>query len=151
MTDLNNQNPATEDGRPRLRCPACSFMVPLPAETCPKCRANLRSGQIPVAEEPDSNRGRMIIAGLVLLVIIALAAIFLSGVLDGPQSPATGLPSSSDGIGEALDAFQDLPSHNQAIRPDVILNRAKDKIGEAEDRRKMEKDAEQFYPQPGVE
>lgn len=150
MTDANKPGPEAEDGRPRLRCPACSFMVPLPAETCPKCRANLRSGLLPIDEEPASNRGRLIIAGLVLLVIIGLAVIFFSGILNGPQQPVAGRPaaggSSGDGIGEALEAFQDLPAGTPGMNPDIYLNRAKDAAEQADDRRRMEREAEEFHP-----
>lgn len=151
MSDINKQTGEAEDGRPKLRCPACSFMVPLPAENCPQCRANLRSGIVPASEEEEtSNRGRLIIAGLVLLVIIGLAVVFFSGVLNGPQVPAADAPAasgSSDGIGEALDAFQELPDQNIGIRPDIVLDRAKNTAEQAEGRRRMEEETEQYQPQ----
>lgn len=149
MNEVNPQPTEAEDKRPKLRCPACSFMVPLPAESCPKCRANLRSGIIPDEEESSPNRARLVIAGLVLLVIIGLAAIFFSGLLDGPQSPATGTPGtakSSDVIGEALEAIESLPDQNIGVRPDIILNRAKDTADQAEGRRRMEEETEQYHP-----
>lgn len=151
MNDINKQTSEAEGGRPKLRCPACSFMVPLPAENCPQCRANLRSGVVPASEDVGaSNRGRLIIAGLVLLVIIGLAVIFFSGVLDGPQVPAASVPEtprSADGIGEALDAFQDLPDQNIGLRPDIVLDRAKNTADQAESRRRMEEETEHYHPQ----
>lgn len=149
MNDAHNPGPEVEDGRPRLRCPACSFMAPLPAETCPKCQANLRNGLLPADDQPAYNRGRLIIAGLVLLVIIGLAAVFFSGILDGPRQPRPG-PSagsgSGDGIGEALEAFQDMPAGNPAINPDVYLNRAQDAANQADERRRIEGEAEELHP-----
>jgi|GEM_PF-3346137 len=149
MTEVNNSNNESQNSRPSLRCPSCSFTVPLPAETCPRCQANLRSGIIPQEQAP-SGQSRLIPVALVLLVIIGLAVVFFSGQMDDPQQPAANAPpsaaKSAEGLADALDSFQDLPDENMGIRPDIILNRVKNTAEQAEDRRQMEKESENFQP-----
>lgn len=150
MTDAKNANSESEQSRPSLRCPACSFMVPLPADTCPNCQADLRSGIIPQQQEPTASRGRLLLVAFILLIILGLAVVFFSGLLDDPHTPtAETFPSttkSADELADALDSFQDLPDQNIGVRPDIILNRAKDTAEQAEDRRTMERETENFQP-----
>lgn len=149
MTDINTPHPAGEDNRPKLRCPACSFMVPLPAETCPRCQANLRTGVVEGQAEAETGRTKMILLGLTLLVIIGLAVVFFSGVLDGPKQAEAPPARSTDAMGGGpLDAFPDLPADRSNVgRPDIILDRTRQTMDRVEDtRRGKQEEAADFYP-----
>lgn len=150
MTEANNSNNESPNSRPSLRCPSCLSMVPLPAETCPGCKADLRSGIIPNQDQASFSQGRLILVGLVLLVIIGLAVVFFSGFLNDPQQPEADAPpsaaKSADSLADALDSFQDLPDQNMGARPDIILNRAKNTAEQAEDRQQMDKETENYQP-----
>ena len=135
-TPTNPQAPAP-DNRPRLRCPACQFMVPLPAETCPKCQANLRTGFIPVSEEDESSgrrRWRVIMGGLVLVMVAAVAALFFfvlpPKAAVGP-APQTG---TGTGLSDALETFHDLPNQPLGTQPAIILDKTRDTANQAEER-----------------
>lgn len=116
-----------QNQRPTLRCPSCAFSVPLPAEICPNCRANLRTGQEPNVEEPASNKPKIVFGVLALLVIIGLAMFMFGGFKPEaaparPVSPA----QSTDDLGEAVNIFHDLPDQNLGVKPNLIIDRSKE-------------------------
>lgn len=128
MADSMPPEKQAKDNRPRLRCPGCAFMVPLPAETCPSCGTNLRTGEKPMSEEESASLSRQkIIIGLVaLLVIIGLAVFIFGGSKDKPEPVKRAAPvKSGDDVGEAVDIFHDLQDHNLGERPGLILERGK--------------------------
>lgn len=117
-----------QDNRPRLRCPSCAFMTPLPAEMCPNCGADLRTGEKPMAEEESaSSRRQKIITGAVaLLIIIGLAVFIFGGSRGKPETTKQAAPvKSSDDVGEAVNIFHDLPDQNLGVKPGLILERGK--------------------------
>lgn len=125
MSDPTSQA-RPEDTRPKLRCPGCAFMVPLPAEICPSCGLNLRTGEKAAEDEPES-KGRKIIIGLAaLVVIIGLAVVIFGGFSDKPETvKQTSAPvKSGDDLHEAVDIFHDLPDQNIGARPAIILERS---------------------------
>lgn len=136
MPEMNNQTLPDQDKRPTLRCPACHFMVPLPAEICSKCGANLRTGFVPVSEEEETRyrRGRFILGGAVLFLVAAVAAVFFF-VLP-PRPPVVSAPSlivPGSELGDALEAFQDLQNQPLGAQPAIILNRSKQAAGQMEE------------------
>ena len=124
------------DRRPTLRCPACSFMVPLPAENCSKCGTNLRTGEMPLSDEPSSNRPKIVIGILALLAIIGLAVFILGGLLDSPEPVPQATPKHNAGdVGEAVDIFHDLQDQSLGATPGIILNRSKDTADKWQEKR----------------
>ena len=130
-----DQNPGR---RPTLRCPACSFMVPLPAESCAKCGANLRTGEMPRSEEPPSNRPKIIVGILALLVIISLAVFILGGIMDEPEPVPQAAPKNHNAgdVGEAVDIFHDLQDQSLGATPGIILDRSKNTAEQVEENRR---------------
>ncbi|MDR2406173.1 MAG: hypothetical protein LBE27_07380 [Deltaproteobacteria bacterium] len=57
-----------------LHCPGCGKMVKLPADTCPFCKANMRTGERPEEKVPISKRKgfKTLVAILILLIPVAL-------------------------------------------------------------------------------
>ena len=126
----NNISP--EDHRPKLRCPVCSSMVPLPAENCNRCGANLRTGYRPEEVDDGAGRGRLILALAVLVLIIGSAVLFfVLGADDQPKAAARPSALEQGGLGEALDGLNDRPL---ALQPGPILDMTREKAGQVEDR-----------------
>lgn len=116
-----------QNQRPTLRCPACAFSVPLPAESCPSCHANLRTGQAPNLEEQGSNSSKIVISVLALLTIIGLALYIFGGFKPqaAPERPVSQAQSADD-LGEAVNIFHDLPDQNLGVKPGLIIDRSKE-------------------------
>jgi hypothetical protein len=139
----NNVNPQ-EDRRPKLRCPACSSLVTLPAELCPRCGAHLRTGYRPEAEEAPAGRGRLILGLAVLVLVIAAAVLFfVLSAANKPRAAAGPSPLKQSGLGEALDGVQNLNDLPLALQPGPILDLTREKAGQVEDRQRQ---AEDYYP-----
>ncbi|MDR0881636.1 MAG: hypothetical protein LBP55_03725 [Candidatus Adiutrix sp.] len=129
----------------QLRCPNCSSMVTLPAEVCPRCGFNLRTG-LPAAPEDDESdrralRFKVALASLVLALIIALAVVFLGGFLDKkPQPGQANTLQPKDGPAGALDAFQGLSDRPLGLQPGPILDRTRNTASQLENRQRGEND-----------
>lgn len=115
MTEAANSAPARA---PQIRCPACGGLVELPAELCPECCYNFRTGQRDVEEESGGSRLRLwLVGGLVLAVLAFLAAIFVlqpgEPISTPPPLPPTAGAVPDSEIGEALatlDTLADAPN-----------------------------------------
>jgi len=135
MPQTTTPSQEAPDNRPRLSCPACHFMVPLPAETCPKCQANLRTGFVPVSEEEESRgrrRWRLIVGSLVLVMVAAVAAIFF--FILPPTKAAEGPPQTGTGLSDALETFHDLPNQSLGAQPGIILDKTRETADQAGER-----------------
>ncbi len=153
MTEHTDQESRPQDAGPRLRCPSCSFMVPLPAEICPRCQTNLRTGQGPPPAGDDDEgprRGRLVLIGLLLLLIIGLAVVFFSGAFESPKpikaGPAPTQPK--DGLSDAVDAFHGLSDQSIGAQPGYILERSRDTADQVENKWREVEGANSSYPDP---
>lgn len=116
MTESN----ASPKGAVQIRCPNCGGMVQMPAENCPACRYDFRTG---LAPEEEGGRARVwLLGGLVLAAVVILAAVFFfkSGepMSSAPPLPPTAGAVPDSEIGEALatlDQVADAPA--PASRP----------------------------------
>jgi len=147
MTDNANQMYRGAGERPKLRCPVCSTMVELPAETCPKCRTNLRTGYTP----PDNGlfaRGRLIFGGLVLLlVLVAAVAVLFFNTEEPYQTPAASpasTPVRTD-FSDAVDTVQSIAEGTAAIGGNAaqagpILDNTRAVAGQAQKKTDMAND-----------
>ena len=126
-----------QNQRPTLRCPGCAFMVPLPAETCPRCGTNLRTGEGPLAEDHPSNGPKIVIGVLALLIIIGLAVFLFGDFKAEPDPVQKAAPAkSADDVGEAVNIFHDLPDQNLGVKPGLIMDRSKDTADKWEEKRR---------------
>ena len=133
-----NQSPPVSP--PVLRCPACAFMTPLPATHCARCGAHLATGFVPVdeAEENAARRKRQILAGLVFLLLLGLAGLFLAFSSPKPSPPQAGPSVPANEVEAAVETIRSLseqPGANPGVRPDIIINRTKAVAGQVENRR----------------
>lgn len=111
MPDPAIQDHQAQPKRAKMRCPACAFLVTLPAETCPKCDTNLRDTY--VKPQGDINwRGRIIVGGAVLVCILGLAVFFFGWTGQGPARGVSQSEQNRTGLGEALDTVQNLTEHS---------------------------------------
>ena len=65
----------SQSGPPRLRCPACSSSVELPAEQCPHCGVNLRTAYMKPPRRGLSRLAPAVRAGIMMLAVVALAGV----------------------------------------------------------------------------
>lgn len=129
---------------PQLRCPGCSSMVSLPAEKCPRCRYDFRTGteaveSIAGVEFSASRRGLYIVGGVTLLIIIGVAVLifgFSSNQKALPIKPSAAEPAKAD-VGDALESFQSLSEQPLGIRPKIILDQTRKTADQVEENRNL--------------
>lgn len=110
MPDSATQDHQVQSKRAKMRCPACAFLVTLPAETCPKCDTSLRDAYVKPQTEINW-RGRVAISGTVLLFILGLAVFFFGWTGQGPARATSQDELNRTGLSEALDTVQHLADH----------------------------------------
>lgn len=98
-------------------------MVELPAESCPRCRTNLRTGYTPPKESGFFGRGKLIFGGLVLLLVIIAAAAVLFFNEEEPYQPPVPNPaaaptsSSRTDFNDAVDTVQSIAESGARFTP----------------------------------
>ncbi len=139
MVDSPTPDSRRQPDRPRLRCPACSALVMLPAETCPQCGADLRTGQAPEPPAEAGRRGRLVLGVVMLAVIVGLAVFFFGLSSDRPAAKTGGEPMDRSGLGESLDTVERLAEQpvGAGSIPAAILNRAHDAADQVEDNQRQ--------------
>lgn len=143
MADPTPQDSRRHSDRPRLHCPACSAPVILPADTCPGCGANLRTGHTPAPPAGTGSRGRLVMGVVVLLVIAGLAVLFFGWPSNRPAPAPAAETLDRTGLGESLDTARSLAEQpvGSGVDPGVILNRAHDAAGQVEEKQRQADDA----------
>lgn len=139
MIDSTTPDPRRQPDRPKLRCPACAALVAPPAETCPQCGANLRTGQVPESPAESGRKGRLVLGVVVLVIIVGLAVFFFGLSTDRPVAKTTGEPQDRSGLGESMDTVERLTEQPAGVGsiPATILNRAHDAADHVEDNQRQ--------------
>ena len=135
----------SESGKaPHLRCPGCGSAVSLPAEKCPQCRYDFRTGTAADSfseseEDTGSRRTVFVVGGLAFLLIIGVAVFvfgFGSDKKVPPASAATAAPIKTD-ISDVVETFQSLPNSSIGSRPGKILDMTHKTADKVEENRQL--------------
>ncbi|MDR3135151.1 MAG: hypothetical protein LBU69_03540 [Deltaproteobacteria bacterium] len=129
--------------KPSIRCPHCSNSVVLPAETCPSCGYNFRTGQRPalaippgtLAMGPDSGGRKklaLIAGGTAVVIVLIILAFFLTR----PGTSEEPLPAPGGGGGGPM-TIETIRNDSPVLNPARTINRAKD-VADIADQRNEE-------------
>ncbi|MDR1921309.1 MAG: hypothetical protein LBS31_06140 [Candidatus Adiutrix sp.] len=147
---MNSNHPANSASRPAerpagpsLTCPACGAAAALPADSCPQCRFNFRTGQRPPEDDSaGTERARRrvyLVCGLIFVLIasVALSLFFLSpGERDASPAPRTVSTPLSE-LDDAMDAFQNIAEQPLGQRPGLIIDQAQGVADKASENSRM--------------
>ncbi|UQZ90316.1 hypothetical protein C4J81_14325 [Deltaproteobacteria bacterium Smac51] len=158
MSDASQTAPKAA---PQIRCPSCAAHVQLPADSCPKCRYDFRTGTKPPSEADEAEGGPLrlwLIGGAVLAAVVVLAVIFLFNSKEEPMAasapalPPTAASVPDSEIGEALatfdsltdapgkissNPFEELDDGPLMLQPHIILNKSQEVIDNVNDQQKL--------------
>jgi len=122
MADANfNRNEAEQS---KLRCPACSSLVKLPADTCNHCGANMRTGFV-VEEDDGGGRRKLILGLLALVLVLGLAALFFGLGSGQKAAPAAQGPQQDNSLSSALESVQDTINERPVFNYGPVLDQTR--------------------------
>ena len=128
---------------PRLRCPACSSVVEMPAQQCPRCGVNLRTAYIKPGRKRFSRLAPAARAGIMMLGIVALAGVAtVWEPSPEPERTAKAEPVQIESGPPPLRVIEGAPpnfwrlaaEHPVMLRPYIIVYEARAAIMQANER-----------------
>lgn len=127
-------------GPPRLRCPACSSSVEMPAEKCPRCNVNLRTAYLKPPRKGFSRMAPAARAGLMMMAIVALAGV--ATVWEPSAEPEPPPLAEAEDVLPPLRVIKGAPpnfwrlaaEHPVLLRPYILVYEARAAVMETNER-----------------
>ena len=144
---------ANYQNTPSMRCPGCGQGVTLPAEVCPSCGFNFRTGQKPpqpgqgpggqfrgssqaASLGPDKGSGPsklvLLAGGAALVIVLALVLFFVAGG-DDPEDLPVPAPGGGGGLSAPM-TVEEIRTQSPTLNPARTINRARGVSDVAEQR-----------------